>query len=405
VPREPDQLTPSRRRPTLLMAGAGLALLAVSLPWIGADLDAGGLTLVVLAAVAVLTLGDRTEGRTVELVGPVAGAALVAGVIATTGGPESPYQDLLMAVPVSAGALGGRRSFVLACAAVVAAAFSPGLYASLDRAYVLDQLVDLPIWISVATVVHVQTRAYRRQAARLRQHDELKDAFLQATSHELRTPLTVIRGLAATLRARDEELDGAQRELLLERLDLNAGRLSDLLADLLDLDRLQRDASVLDEAERDLALVVAGVLNHLGPHHHVVHTELVPVEVRLDVRKVERIVENLITNALRHTPSGTNIWLRTQLRRGCAELVIEDDGPGIPDPEKLSVFRPFEQGSATTRSPNPGTGIGLALVSSFAHLHGASVEVSDRPSGGTRFTLTFPAGRTLAVAEGSVPTG
>jgi signal transduction histidine kinase len=106
---------------------------------------------------------------------------------------------------------------------------------------------------------------------------------------------------------------------------------------------------------------------------------------------VERIIENLLRNAARHTPEGTRMWLRVRKYEGGALIVVEDDGPGVPDALKGVVFEAFRQGEHD-RQHDPGTGIGLSLVASFAHLHGGRAWVQDREGGGASFRVYLPSG-------------
>jgi signal transduction histidine kinase len=109
----------------------------------------------------------------------------------------------------------------------------------------------------------------------------------------------------------------------------------------------------------------------------------------VDATKVERMVENLLTNAVRHTPKGTRIWVRTCCEPDGATIAVEDDGPGVPDEVKESIFEPFRRGPDTSQ---PGSGIGLSLVARFAELHGGRAWVQDREGGGASFRIFLPTG-------------
>jgi signal transduction histidine kinase len=112
--------------------------------------------------------------------------------------------------------------------------------------------------------------------------------------------------------------------------------------------------------------------------------------VNVDAAKVERIVENLLANAARHTPAGTPLWIRVTGERGGGVLIAVDDaGPGVPDDMKDAVFEPFRQGDGGP-NPSPGVGVGLSLVARFAELHGGSAWVEDRPGGGASFRVYLP---------------
>jgi signal transduction histidine kinase len=114
------------------------------------------------------------------------------------------------------------------------------------------------------------------------------------------------------------------------------------------------------------------------------------VTIEADPAKVERIVENLIANAARHTGPRISIWVRVWAEPDGAVIAVEDDGPGVPPELQHAIFEPFRQGP--TASPHsPGTGIGLSLVSMFADLHGGRAWVQDRDGGGASFRVFLPA--------------
>ena len=115
--------------------------------------------------------------------------------------------------------------------------------------------------------------------------------------------------------------------------------------------------------------------------------------------KVERIIENLLVNASRHTPDGSSIWLRLEPAEDGVTVIVEDDGHGVSDELKRTIFEPFQQGERINEH-HPGTGIGLSLVADFARLHGGRAWVEDRPGGGASFRVFLPSAA-LAVGAAS----
>jgi signal transduction histidine kinase len=113
--------------------------------------------------------------------------------------------------------------------------------------------------------------------------------------------------------------------------------------------------------------------------------EVAPISVRADAGMLERIVENLLGNTAKHTPASARIWVTLTRRDDGVELIVEDDGPGVPDEDKERIFEPFRQGSSAAT----GSGVGLALVARFAELHDGRAWVEDRPGGGSSFLVTL----------------
>jgi two-component system, NtrC family, sensor histidine kinase HydH len=111
----------------------------------------------------------------------------------------------------------------------------------------------------------------------------------------------------------------------------------------------------------------------------------------VDPPKVERIVENLIANALKHTPEGTPIWVMAGREDGGAMITVEDAGSGVPQEVRADIFKPFRQGPDVPLH-SPGMGVGLALVARFAQLHGGRAWLEDRPGGGSSFKVFLPDG-------------
>ncbi len=134
---------------------------------------------------------------------------------------------------------------------------------------------------------------------------------------------------------------------------------------------LARDREVGAEAEASLRVRV-------GPRE--------PATASLDAARVERIVENLIRNALRHTPPGTQVDIRVDRTDDGVALLVEDRGPGVSDELKTTIFEPFMRGD----SSDGGAGIGLSLVARFAELHGGTAGVEDREGGGASFRVFLP---------------
>ena len=222
-----------------------------------------------------------------------------------------------------------------------------------------------------------------------RQADRLREDILSAVSHELRTPLTSVLGFALTLERRRKDLPDEAVEATVLELSRAARRLERLLSDLLDVERLRRGLVVVSREPTDvLALVEAAVAACPLDGRHV-GISGAPLQAEVDAPKLERIVENLVMNAVRHTPAESAIHIRLEVEDSDLLLVVEDDGPGIADEFKEAVFETFNRGP-NMLSVTPGTGIGLALVARFAALHGGRAWVEDAPDGGASFRVRLP---------------
>ena len=230
----------------------------------------------------------------------------------------------------------------------------------------------------------------RETAARLAESDNLRVAFLRATSHELRTPLTVVDGLAETLVRLHGELSPERVRLLLERIEHHTARLSRLIEDLLDVDRLTSGLIVARREPTDLHRLLRAVLDTVELRGRRLTTSLPAMTVAVDPPKVERIIANLIANAVRHTAPDGRIRVDAETRDGQLLITVEDDGEGIPDGFEQRIFEPFMQGPRCFDDPQPGTGLGLSLVQEFAALHGGKVRAVNRRGGGARFEVLLP---------------
>jgi PAS domain S-box-containing protein len=245
-----------------------------------------------------------------------------------------------------------------------------------------------------------------RQAARqLRALDELKNTFLDAVSHELRTPLATVIGIALTLQRAGSSLPAADTADLVDRLVANAGKLDRLLADLLDLDRLSKGIVTPQRSRTDLAALVGRVAQEWRQRSGRQLEVLVePVVAWVDAAKVERVVENLLANAGRHTTPDTPVWVRVARQGEGVLLTVEDAGGGVPRELRATLFEPFRQGPGAAAHA-PGVGIGLSLVARFAELHGGRAWVQDRPGGGASFQVLLPDLPDPVTAEADTPGG
>jgi PAS domain S-box-containing protein len=218
--------------------------------------------------------------------------------------------------------------------------------------------------------------------------DRLKNTLLHTLSHDLKEPLTAMLGAASTLERLDRELEAGERADLLRTLVERTRGMNELLTDLLDLDRLDRGIVEPRRFPVDLDGLVRTMVARCDPlRRRRVEIESERCMANIDTTKVERMVENLLTNAARHTPRDARVWVRVWCDEGGATIAVEDDGPGVPDDLKTAIFEPFRRGPDPLE---PGSGIGLSLVAQFAQLHGGRAWVEDREGGGASFRIFLP---------------
>jgi signal transduction histidine kinase len=219
--------------------------------------------------------------------------------------------------------------------------------------------------------------------------------FVADASHELRTPLTSILAnlelLDHSLRADADDDDRAAVSSALR----SSKRMNRLVGDLLLLARADAGRAG-QRTDCDLSAIARDACEELEPvsdGHRLSCEADGPVHVEGNPDELHRLVLNLLENAIRHTPSGTSIEMRASAGDDTAELVVTDDGPGLPDGMETQIFERFVRGEgpADKQSANgTGTGLGLSIVRAVAVAHGGDVTAANANGHGARFTVTLP---------------
>ncbi len=229
-----------------------------------------------------------------------------------------------------------------------------------------------------------------REAALRARTEELRSGLLSAVSHDLRTPLATITGAATTLRG-DPALDPATRRDLADAIAEEAERLERLVSNLLDMTRLDSGAVEPRRAWVPLDEVIGGALTRLerrlaGRRVETVVPDDLPL-VSLDPVLVGQLFVNLLENAAKYTPEGTELAIRAAREGGTLVVDVADRGPGIPPGDEERIFERFHRGAhAGVR----GVGLGLPIARAIAQAHGGRLAASNRPGGGAVFRLTLP---------------
>lgn len=233
--------------------------------------------------------------------------------------------------------------------------------------------------------------------ARLHDLDRLKNDFVSTTSHELRTPLTSVLGFTQLL---DSDATGPltpQQRSLLGRIDRSGRRLLDLVENLLTVATLESARLELHPEELDLRDVVAHALETvddlLALRDLALRRDLgsAPVPVWGDRAQLERVVVNLVSNAVKFTPDGGLVEVTVLVPApGRALLRVRDSGAGIPLAEQDQVFTQFFRASTAVRDAVPGTGLGLSIVQAVVAAHDGTVGLTSEPGAGSTFEVDLP---------------
>jgi len=243
-----------------------------------------------------------------------------------------------------------------------------------------------------AVALEQQRLAAEAEAAKpIAAADKMRTALLAAVSHDLRTPLASAKAAVTSLRSPDVRWDAADTEELLATADESLDRLTHLVENLLDMSRLQAGALSLFPRPTGLDEIVARALDNLEPFGRDVMVDIpesLPA-VQADPAILERVVVNLIENALRYSPAGKPPLLAASTLGDLVELRVIDRGPGIPESDRERMFVPFQRLGDTDNTS--GVGLGLALSRGLTEAMGGTLTAEDTPGGGLTMTVSLPA--------------
>jgi signal transduction histidine kinase len=245
-------------------------------------------------------------------------------------------------------------------------------------------------------------RAFNRMAAELAARDEalrtsdrLRRQMLADVSHELKTPLTAMRGFVETLRMAEAARDEDRRARYVDTIERETRRLERIVGDLVDLARYENGVTTLDPRVFD----VERMFQHVVQRHEQeagkrgVRLDLIVTpgadQAVADPDRIEQVVDNLVANALRHTPAGGTITLRASTEPGACVLSVADSGEGIAPEHLPHVFDRFYKVDSARVAGTAGSGLGLSIAKAIVERHGGRLSATSVP-GDTRFTLTLP---------------
>ncbi len=249
----------------------------------------------------------------------------------------------------------------------------------------------------IARDITDQKRAVRQLAEaneQLRRANRMKVEFISTLSHELRTPLTAILGWIQILR---EKPSASELEQGLEVLERNVRIQSQLIDDLLDMSRIEAGKLILDIQRLDLPAVVSAAMDAVRPSAEVKGIRLtcafssVEGVVMGDRNRIQQIVWNLLTNAIKFTPKQGRVHVTIERINSHVEIAVTDSGIGIPDEFLENIFERFSQVDSSTTRRHGGLGLGLSIVKHLVELHGGAVRArSEGVDKGSTFIVTLP---------------
>lgn len=229
----------------------------------------------------------------------------------------------------------------------------------------------------------------------LREADRRKDEFLAVLGHELRNPVAaLLAGFHLMQKKRD---DPARLEAIHEQMDRQLSHLSRLIEDLLDISRISEGKISLRTERVELSTILQSAIEASGPkleaagHDFSADVPDGPVWLDVDHTRIAQVISNLLNNAAKYTPPGGKVRLSAVPCECCIDIIVEDNGVGIPAEMQPRIFQIFTQVDDHREFASGGIGVGLALVSQLVALHGGAIAVASEGAGkGSRFTVSLP---------------
>jgi signal transduction histidine kinase len=248
------------------------------------------------------------------------------------------------------------------------------------------------------TFNHMAGELEARTAA-LSASDKARRQLLADVSHELMTPLTAIRGYTQTLAMPGLAMDEATRGRYFDIVDRETYKLEAIIGDLLDLAKLEGGGSTLTLEDVPVDDLFERIAERHDPVLSARNIELVrsvvpeDLELRCDLQRLEQALQNVASNAVRHTPDGGRLELRGELAGDKVRIVVRDTGPGIPPEHLPHIFDRFYKANAarTATGAASGSGLGLSIVRAIVERHGGTVTANNAPDGGAVFEFLLPA--------------
>ncbi len=225
-----------------------------------------------------------------------------------------------------------------------------------------------------------------------------RNDFLASISHELRTPLTYIKGYADIVLKRN--LSNEDRDKYLNIIHEEANRLSDLIKDLFDLAKMDKNSFIIQKSALDLTDFITKIEQKFSPAFHEKGMEfevICPegVYIMADPIRLEQIIFNLLDNAIKYSPSGGKTILAVSNKKKDVNIKVRDNGKGIPEEDLPYILNRFYRVDKSRTRSLGGTGLGLAIVKELVLAHGGTISVKSKEGIGTEFELVFKGADTI----------
>ena len=240
------------------------------------------------------------------------------------------------------------------------------------------------VWLRIAALAERQRTMERAE--------EMRRKLVADVSHDLRTPIASLRLLVEAVD--DEVVDEATRRRYLATMQTHIASLSTMIDDLFELSRLEAGEIDWSMRQVELALLVDETVAAMRPEARSRNVDLraqlgdEPLSAHADPERIQRVLFNLIRNAIHHTPADGSVTVRAEARPDAIEVEVADTGEGIPPSERASVFEPFHRGGDASRSGD-GAGLGLAISRAIVETHGGSIWIAPADAG-TRVRFSLP---------------
>jgi signal transduction histidine kinase len=238
-------------------------------------------------------------------------------------------------------------------------------------------------------------RIDRDNAEQARELMRLRDEFVATVSHELRTPLTSIMGYLELISDDSFAARTPEQESFLGVVQRNAERLMQLVSDLLLVAEAKERALDLDVHDVDLERLVTECVEAAKPAADAKQIEITvdhgaPPRLKGDPLRLAQLMDNLVSNAIKFTPQGGRVSVKTSAENGSTLLEVTDSGSGISEADQLQLFNPFFRTQSATAQAIPGTGLGLTITKAIVAAHGGSIAVRSAVGRGTTFNVVLP---------------